>query len=980
VAQLHGEGKWLGPGEEAAARLFQQGLPASWHVFCNKLLAAPTYAPPLYYELDFVVVGEHGVFVVDEKSWAGPISGTESFWRVGKGRRDSDSPVRTVDMRSRTLRGALERRDSRLKSLRAFVSGYVLLSNDNDISQLHAPIGKSAILGRTNACERLMAADERQAVASIAPYRDRVVAMLEDKPRRQGNLRAFAEYEVVEELPAAGPLRTFLATSVDGAERILRVMSRREGLDCSQAGRDYLLREYDVLQKLQTTDRVPRVHDRFAFQWTEELWVIPIERVAGRTLRQLREEAGGVHDDDAAARTLRLMADAFRGLADIHACGVLHRGLNPDRIVVRSSDDRVIFTDFLIARTADDETVAPTASEMDPGNIFWSPECFVGPEFAEPATDVYGLAASLVWLLTGIEPQAAGEWSAELQARLPSTLGDSVCDALVGCLAQDALDRPTVDEMIHVLEPERTPEVAAAQRIDVGVEIDGYLVVKLLGSGGTADSWLADDPVSGRQWVLKVIRDPDVRERLARQEFDALMQLRSAYFPRVLDVKPAEHPYQLRIEYVDGEALTTLLETNAGDVHLFDRVAHDLLAALEQLRASGLVHRDVSAANVLVPDVATEPVELIDFGLAASRGDAGSSGGTRLYMPPEVERGVGGWTHQGDLYSAAVLLFQLLTGRLPYETTKQGRRKDRIVAPTPDERSRCGDRRLSALLGACDPDPGRRPASAAELLEALDAPEPAAPRSRRRGWIAVAIAAVVCVALVVAVLSVWGGGEDAAGSAVSWSAAAALVGDGGTHTVAGPVRSMLVSGDYAYISLGRPYPDSGRFTVRVPAPSSRADAAGFAPLLGAEVEARGQVVDIAGQAGMDVVGSSEVVIVKAGPLIIDWSDAKQHEGELVVVQGVPLRSRFRGDRPGHTTYIDFNARYPSEDRFTVKIAEDDRTAHLGLMGTSDFSGWSGRDLWVRGVVRQADQSTAEFVPQIDADPLTDIWAGPASGN
>ncbi|MGD9676267.1 MAG: protein kinase, partial [Candidatus Bipolaricaulia bacterium] len=547
--------------------------------------------------------------------------------------------------RAVVLRGSLEGNDTRLKSLKPFVQGYVLLSNDNDLRRLHAPVGKRAILSGLDACTRLQQADAAlDARSSIGPYRDRIIAFLLDRPRRQAVPKAFGDYEVVEELAAPGPLRTFLAQTPDGHDRILRVILCAGGMGDCEAKKNYLLREFASLEQLQSTDRVPRVHDRFSFQWTEEYWVVPIEPIRGQSLRRLHErsqssESGGVALDESIRS---VVCDAFRGLQEIHECGILHRGLTPDRVHLRAADGRVVFSDLLIARAAEGETVASTARDMDPGNIYWAPECFVGPEFAEHATDVYSLAASLTYWLTGNEPGPTAEsrWPPSISEAYPAQLGSEVRLMLQRCLAEDSRDRPTVDEMIRVLSPECVAAPPPSPLpLEVGAVVDGYRVLEKLGSGGTADTWLADDQVSGRRWVLKVIRDPDLRERLARQEFDSLMELRSEYFPRVFAVKPAGHPYHLRIEYVEGDDLRSLLESRQGDIGFFERVSADLLAALEYLRTHALIHRDVSAANVLVPVSESEPVRLIDFGMATSEQDSRSSVGTRLYMPPEIERG-----------------------------------------------------------------------------------------------------------------------------------------------------------------------------------------------------------------------------------------------------------------------------------------------------------------------------------------------------
>jgi hypothetical protein len=186
---------------------------------------------------------------------------------------------------------------------------------------------------------------------------------------------------------------------------------------------------------------------------------------------------------------------------------------------------------------------------------------------------------------------------------------------------------------------------------------------------------------------------------------------------------------------------------------------------------------------------------------------------------------------------------------------------------------------------------------------------------------------------------------------------------------------MLRSGDSVYLSLGKPYRDPKRFTIKVEAPAGSVTSADVAEFLGAEVEATGEVVSIDDGAGVELHAPGDVTITRPGPPIMDWSEAKNHKGDEVVVTGSLLRSIIRRDRPGHTTYLDINRRDPSEDRFTIKIAPEDRAHFLDLMGMTDFSSWAGKTVWVRGLVEQADQDTTAFVPQVTANPLTDIWVG-----
>ncbi|MBA2669914.1 MAG: protein kinase [Gemmatimonadetes bacterium] len=714
MAKLHKLGDFVGPGEQRAAALLEQALPASWVVICNKELVNPDRSVR---EVDFIVVAERAVFVLEEKSWSGPIHGNENGW-VLRGSESFASPLRTAEYVAKRLAGYLRGNVPMLRDRLTshFVHPRVLLSSEQARLFVHEPrVGH--VLRLDECAEQLQRDDRLQPESgSIKPFRDRSIDLLTKLANRPAIPREIRDYKVLEVLPPHNSIRAFRAQDVDGSERVLKLVPipGTENADVRAATENALLRDYKALQALAETGRVPRVDPRFSWD-QEQFWVYPVHPVPGRSLRADRSAGGPTPQ-----QVLPAARDAFKGLAELHRAGVLHRALNPDRVHLHS-DARVVFSDFLNARIVGEHTIADNPELTDTTDRYQAPECGVGLHFAEPASDVYGLAASLLHWITGQEPEEEGPAFPNpeaLFAEADAVLPLSASRALARCLAEDERARPSVEDVIEALTPPPQKPQPKTELEPGELVADQYRIIRALGRGGSAVTYLADDELAGRRFVLKAIHNPELIERVRGAELKALLDLHHPNLPRVYYVRPADHPFHLCLEYVDGLPLRDLLSSRRGDRDLALRVLDDVLSALAYLGEHGILHRDVSPGNILAPEDDTLPIRLIDFGLATTGLEATSAVGTPRYRPPEVERG-GSWSVAADLYSLAAVVYELLTGRLPYAIVDGVPKKSVSDRPTDAERAQFGTLLLDTLLLAASPDPRDRPQTAREMLESV---------------------------------------------------------------------------------------------------------------------------------------------------------------------------------------------------------------------------------------------------------------------
>ena len=212
-----------------------------------------------------------------------------------------------------------------------------------------------------------------------------------------------------------------------------------------------------------------------------------------------------------------------------------------------------------------------------------------------------------------------------------------------------------------------------------------YRLVRPLGVGGMGTVWLADDLLLDSPCALKLIDDDkaqsaEVRVRFAR-EAKVAAQLRGAHVVDVFEHGEWEGTPFIAMEYLHGEDLGTRLDREKVlDPAATYRIAAHVARALARAHAYGIVHRDLKPENVfLVQGDDGEMAKVVDFGIA--KHDAyslrdkttktGSFLGTPFYVSPEQARGKP-TDHRSDLWSLAVIVFQCMTGRPPFESEALG--------------------------------------------------------------------------------------------------------------------------------------------------------------------------------------------------------------------------------------------------------------------------------------------------------------------
>ena len=273
-----------------------------------------------------------------------------------------------------------------------------------------------------------------------------------------------------------------------------------------------------------------------------------------------------------------------------------------------------------------------------------------------------------------------------------------------------------------------------------GQVVSHYRVGERLGGGGMGEVYLAEDTRLGRQVALKFLApslasDPDSRSRLLN-EARAASALRSPAIAVTYDIGEHKGAAFIVMEYVSGELLSARLGKGPLDPPAALDIAAQVAEALEEAHRAGIVHRDIKSANLMLDDRGR--VKVLDFGLArflesrdASKATTmarvtspGVVLGTVSYMAPEQALGRP-VDHRADLFSLGVVVYEMLTGNLPFQGTSITEIVDRVLHFDPPAPSRVaapvtGD--IDAIVKrALEKDPAMRYQSARSLAEDIRA-------------------------------------------------------------------------------------------------------------------------------------------------------------------------------------------------------------------------------------------------------------------
>ena len=212
----------------------------------------------------------------------------------------------------------------------------------------------------------------------------------------------------------------------------------------------------------------------------------------------------------------------------------------------------------------------------------------------------------------------------------------------------------------------------------IGKKLDGrYLIESLIGVGGMANVYRGKDPQTGNAVAVKGLKeelmDNEELVRRFKNESKAISILSHPNIVKVYDVSVSDRMQYIVMEYIDGITLKEYLKQRGGALTWKETVhfATQILAALEHAHAKGIVHRDVKPQNIML--LADGSIKMMDFGIARfsraqSQTVSDKAIGSVHYISPEQAKG-DKTDARTDIYSVGVMLYEMLSGQLPFDGT-----------------------------------------------------------------------------------------------------------------------------------------------------------------------------------------------------------------------------------------------------------------------------------------------------------------------
>ena len=658
------------------------------------------------YEIDIALLGPHCVHVVDVKGTRGHVDVYGGKW-YPEGRAPYQSPLAILRRHAKALKTLICDQYPTNRALgRLHVDAAVLMTApDASVQDPGGQDGPAVAYLRKcvaffQATTRIPGGRSTDIRTQFRPVQQAIVGRA--NPRK--GPPCFGRWQVEERLGGTDRYteyrakHTLLGAKRGGTAR-LRVYPVDPYLpeDERERERRRIENAYRAVSALPGHPNILAVREFFPTE-AEDRFVLVTADVAGHALRQhVKKNSLALTFD----QKIAVVRDVLAALDHAHRSDpqVVHRNLTPDAVLVGASG-RTLLCGFDHARAGRDRSSTiggDVVDEFDP--MYQAPECYRDPSRASVASDLYAAGLVFYELLVG-EPawtsvddmmEKDGVFPVKPSEHKPELPAD-VDEWLQHLCAFDVEDRPSsaavaLARFNGIVGPDPRaggpaaalePVTPAAQRPEVdyatlerGHDIaNRFRIEERLGQGGFAVVYRVFDAFADTSRVLKIIvKDRRSTFERLKREYSVLAQLPP--HPNVVGVVwagklPDDTPY-LVLEYIPGTGVNELFDAGALSPDDVRRLGTDTLAGLDHLHGHGVFHRDIKPSNLLWTD---RGVRIIDFNVAVRReDDEARPGGTRRYMPPDLELTEEMTTAEKtdwDLFSLGVTLYECVTGKHPW--------------------------------------------------------------------------------------------------------------------------------------------------------------------------------------------------------------------------------------------------------------------------------------------------------------------------
>ncbi len=715
------------------------------------------------YEVDLALLTPHAVYLVDVKGTRGLIDVYGSKW-YPEGRTPFTSPLAKLRGHARSLKDMITDSDPSRRELHdVFVDAVVLLTAPD--ATLQDPGGRDApnvtTLDRAASFFQNAGRIRGGGTKNISRLHKLVLKALNAKARPKSGPLRFGNWVVQERLGGTCSTTDYRAyNSFDGKRTntvLLRAYQADPYLTSEEDKAEQLSRianAYRALSQMPGHPGIVGVRDFFATE-AEDRYILVTEDMAGQALRVHIDKPSRALTLD---QKLRVATDLLSALEHAHTHKVVHRDLTPSTIIV-GVDGRVRIVDFDHARVGIDrsQTIAEQVlPKLTP--IYMAPELQGEASAASPASDIFSAGLVLYELFAGEKPFSRptevfdkgavflikpSHHRGEVPGRLDGWL-QSLCTfspderpsasgALAALHALMDADKTIGDDVAAPTPPVEVPAPAPVaapdyRKLPAGAQISRKFVVdKCLGKPGSFGVvYKVVDTLGDIARAIKLIlHDRSSTIERLKKEYKTLVHLpEHPHVVKVIDASLGEgdEPPYIVFEFVSGLDVGEMIDDDAFSPEDTLRLAREVTAGLVHLHKHGVYHCDIKPRNLLWTDAGTR---IIDFNVSVLGTDGGHGGGSRCFLPPDLDLSKipqDSDLADRDLYALGITLYLALTGRYPWDSASTPPAGKPPVDPR--ELSGFGDIApglIEQILKAIAPKRSQRFVNAAEMLEAFAA-------------------------------------------------------------------------------------------------------------------------------------------------------------------------------------------------------------------------------------------------------------------
>ncbi|MCD9501968.1 protein kinase [Photobacterium phosphoreum] len=661
------------------------------------------------FEVDICVVAPHAIYLVDAKGIHGQIEVDGTTWHTSHS--SYRSPLPKLRGNAKSLSGLICKQNRANKALQnIYMDTAVVLTIDDcmfidseDRERGHVVSLKNSTRFFTDS-HRIPERFDR----NVTKYIQIIAEALGKSAKKRSHGVRFGNWEVADTLVENEYFTEYHAFNVTAGRKggtvIAKVYKADSYLPEDQRVKQKRLLEnaYRAIAKMPSHSAIVGVKDFFVTE-AQDKYILLTDDIPGDSLSEKLKDRSSLLTLDQKKRVVKDML-----LALSHMCrhDVVHRNITPEHILIGlDGQPRLIDFDYARIGAENTTTIADEVQERI-SNRYKAPELWADSKAASCASDIYSLGLVIYELFSGdvafdtvtqaIEKSC--EFSSKLSnnnKQLPRGFDDwlqSLCHKEVSkrLTAELALERfnelwqPTAEVQNQPKEQAKNktnlaekPETTVNyKRLKSGYQLSNkYVVQHSLGKpGGFGVVYKVTDTFGDVSRAIKLILHDreSVLERL-KQEYRTLLKLpEHPYVVKVYDanVLPNDGPPYIVFEYLEGLDVSELIQQRSLTAHEVWTMAQQVAEGLQHLHDHSIYHCDIKPQNLIWKD---GKVRIIDFNVSVDAEDLSLGGGSRKYLPPDLnisETPQASDLVDRDLYALGITLYRAMTGEYPWANTQ----------------------------------------------------------------------------------------------------------------------------------------------------------------------------------------------------------------------------------------------------------------------------------------------------------------------